>query len=77
MITNSWTTRIIGGDISGITKYLVDGVLIPKNDEFLQWLNAFYRWIKKNFIAIKIDAIHMVYISGTVQQMLEEGYILE
>ncbi len=69
--------KIIGGDISGITKYLVNGVLIPKNDDFLQWLNAFYCWIKKNFIAIKIHAIHRVYISGTVQLMLEEGYILE
>ena len=69
--------KIIGGDISGITKYLVDGVLISKSDEFLKWLNAFYLWIKRNFIAVKIDKIHNVYVSERVQQMIDDGYILE
>lgn len=36
---------------SGFTKFLVDGVLVSKSDEFLKWLNAFYLWIKRNFAA--------------------------
>ena len=69
--------KIIGGRISGITKYLVDGVLISKSNEFLRWQNDFYLWIKRNFTAIKIDKIHNVYVSERVQQMIDNGYILE
>lgn len=69
--------KIIGGGISGITKYLVDGILVSKSDEFIKWLSAFYRWIKRNFIAVKIDKNHNVYVSERVQQMINAGYILE
>ena len=37
----------------------------------------FYLWIKRNFIAIKIDKIHNVYVSERVRQMIDDGYILE
>ncbi|WP_347078787.1 hypothetical protein [Bacteroides thetaiotaomicron] len=69
--------KIVGGNISGITKYLTDGVLLSKSNEFLKWQNAFYLWIKRNFIAIKIDKIHNVYVSERVRQMIDDGYILE
>ena len=69
--------KIIGGNISGVTKYLLDGILINKEDNFLRWLNSFYLWIKRNFIAVKIDKMHNVYISETVRQMMNDGYILE
>lgn len=69
--------KIIGGSISGITKYLIDGVLVSKSDEFLKWQNAFYLWIKRNFAALKIDMTHNVYVSERVRQMIDDGFILE
>lgn len=69
--------KIIGGSISGITKYLVDGVLVSKSNEFLKWQNAFYLWIKRNFAALKIDKTHNVYVSEKVRQMIDDGFILE
>ena len=69
--------KIIGGSISGITKYLVNGALVPKSNEFLKWQNAFYLWIKRNFVAVKIDNSHNVYVSERVRQMIDDGYILE
>lgn len=62
---------------SGFTKFLVDGVLVSKSDEFLKWLNAFYLWIKRNFAAQKIDKTHNVYVSERVRQMIDDGFILE
>lgn len=68
---------MIGGSISGITKYLADGVLVSKSNEFLKWQNTFYLWIKRNFVAVKIDKTHNVYVSERVRQMIDDGFILE
>ena len=70
--------EIIGGNLSGVTRYLENNIVIYKDEEFLAWLNSFYQWIRKNFVSVKIDSIpQKVYISATIKQLIEEGYILK
>lgn len=45
--------KIVGGNISGITKYLTDGVLLSKSNEFFKMAKCFLSLDKEKFYSNK------------------------